>query len=314
MPRAITHYLFSMDALYRLDENTQNIINNNLDMFVLGCEGANIFNYYNDFSFLSNKSISDLNPLIHHKNINLFFKNMIMYCSNKNLLANLFNNIDAYKIPLSYMYGFLSHHSLNKFCNPYIDSMQLRLKNQYKYKSYKALHKSIETHIDQLVLFKIKHLYVYEFKDYLNIDISDNNLMLLCDMYTYLLSSVYDKNITYSNIKKSYITFKKVENRINSSSNLFSKLYLNIKNKTSKNGFINNEIYSNFKFCQNDLLNESKSMWINPYNLKEYCYSFLDLYEKGLDYYINLINSINLYLYNKLDLTSILLSINSEYI
>ena len=73
MPRAITHYLFAMDALNRLDDNTQNIINNNLDMFKLGCQGANIFNYYNDFSFLNTKSISDLSPLIHHSNINLLF-------------------------------------------------------------------------------------------------------------------------------------------------------------------------------------------------------------------------------------------------
>ena len=133
MPRAITHYLFAMDALYKLDDNTQNIINNNLDIFVLGCQGANIFNYYNNFSFLSNKSISDLSPLIHYKNINLFFRNMIMYCNNKNLLANLFNNIDSYQISLSYMYGFLSHYILDKFCNPYIDSIQLSLKKQYKY-------------------------------------------------------------------------------------------------------------------------------------------------------------------------------------
>ena len=72
-----------MDALNRLDDNTQNIINNNLDMFKLGSQGANILYYYNDFSFINNKSISDLSPLIHHNKIIFFFKNMIMYCSNK---------------------------------------------------------------------------------------------------------------------------------------------------------------------------------------------------------------------------------------
>lgn len=314
MPRAITHYLFAMDALNRLDDNTQNIINNNLDMFKLGCQGANIFNYYNDFSFLNNKSISDLSPLIHHSNINLFFKNMIMYCSNKTLLNNLFNNTCAYESCISYMYGFLSHYSLDKICNPYVRSLQLNLKNQYKYKSYKALHKSIETHIDQIILHNLKHVYPYEFNDYLNININSNDLMLICDMYTFLLSSVYNKNISCSDIKKSYITFKKVESKINSSSSLFSKVYLNIKNKTSKNALIDSEIYSNFKMCQNDLINKSKSIWINPHNLKEYNYSFLDLYKISLKFYIDLIDCLNVYLNNQSDLNSILSKISSEYI
>ena len=52
MPRAITHYLFAMDCLDKLDINTKNIINDNFDMYLLGCQGPNFLIIITTFHFL----------------------------------------------------------------------------------------------------------------------------------------------------------------------------------------------------------------------------------------------------------------------
>ena len=312
MPRAITHYLFAMDCLYKLDIDTKKIINENFDMFLLGCQGPNFFNYYNDFSFLNNKNISQLNFLIHNKNINLFLKNMIMYSKNKETLKRVFDDISFSNISISYVYGYLTHYILDKESHPYIYNLQKNLRNKYKYRSSIALHKSIETHIDSLLLFKFKNLKPYEFKDYLHINLDSHELLIFADMYSYLISSVYSKKVSADDIKKSFHTFKKVEKKINSSPNILSKMYLNIKNKTAKNSFINNEVYSNYTHCMNDLLNESHNYWIDPFSKEKSNYSYLDIYSDSLNLYLEIIKDLNLYLDSEISFSSLLLKIDNK--
>lgn len=312
MPRAITHYLFAMDCLDELDINTKKIINENFDMYLLGCQGPNFFNYYNDFSFFNNKNISQLNALIHNKNINLFLKNMIMYSKNKESLKYVFNDSNFSNICISYIYGYLTHYILDKESHPYIYSLQKNLRSKYKYRSSIALHKSIETHIDSLLLLKFKNLKPYEFKDYLHINLSNHELIIFSDMYSYLVSSVYEKSISGDDIKKSFHTFKKVEKKINSSPNILSKIYLNIKNKTAKNSFINNEVYSNYTHCINDLLNENHNKWINPFSKQESSSSYLDIYKGSLSLYVDLINDLNLYFDSRISLYSLLVKLDNK--
>lgn len=312
MPRAISHYLFAMDCLDELDINTKKIINDNFYMYLLGCQGPNFFNYYNDFSFFNNKNISQVNSLIHNKKINLFLRNMIMYSKNKESLKYVFNDDNFSNICISYIYGYLTHYVLDKESHPYIYSLQKNLRNKYKYRSSIALHKSLETHIDSLLLLKFKKLKPYEFKDYLNINLSSHELIILSDMYSYLINSVYEKNISSNDIKKSFNTFKKVENKINSSPKLLSKLYLSVKNKTSKKSFINNEIYSNYKYCVNDLLNENHNKWVDPFSKKEYEFSYLDIYKNSLYVYIDLVNYLNLYFDNEISLYTLLVKLDNK--
>ena len=312
MPRAISHYLFAMDCLDELDINTKKIINDNFYMYLLGCQGPNFFNYYNDFSFFNNKNISQINSLIHNKKINLFLRNMIMYSKNKESLKYIFNDDNFSNICISYIYGYLTHYVLDKESHPYIYSLQKNLRSKYKYRSSIALHKSLETHIDSLLLLKFKKLKPYEFKDYLNINLSSHELIILSDMYSYLINSVYEKNISSNDVKKSFNTFKKVENKINSSPKLLSKLYLSVKNKTSKKSFINNEIYSNYKYCVNDLLNENHNKWVDPFSKKEYNFSYLDIYKNSLYVYIDLVNYLNLYLDNEISLYTLLVKLDNK--
>lgn len=310
MPRAITHYLFAMDCFNNLDKNTQNIIKENMSIYTFGSQGSNFFNYYNNLSFISKKNISALSTLIHNNNTTVFFENMVMYCHNKNTLKYVFDNINFYNICVTYVYGFLSHYVLDTYAHPYIYSLQQSLKNKYKHKRSIALYKSIETHLDTLILFKFKNLKPYEFKDYLNMSLNKEELLIICDLYNYLLNFVYDKKISHDDIKKSYYTFKNVERKINSSPNLISRIYLNIKSATVKNSFIDNEIYSDYTHCVNDLFNEAHNIWIDPFTDKKYNYSFLDIYSNSLNIFLELSKELNLYFNNESTINSLLLKIN----
>lgn len=310
MPRAITHYLFAMDCLKSLNKDTQNMIKNNLDMYILGSQGPNLFDYYNDLSFMNRKNMSKISYLVHNKEVNLFFNNMLMFCNNTSI-EYLLNDSQFKDISLSYIYGFLSHYILDKTCHPYIYSLQKKIKSRYKYKTPFALHKSIETHIDKLILLEFKNLNTYEFHDYLDINLSSNELLVLCEMYMYLISSVYKKNISLTDIKKSYYTFVKVEKKINSYPSLFSRFYLYIKNGLSRKSYINNKIYFNYATCINDLININHSLWKDPFTSCNSEKSFIDLYNDGLLYYSNLGQEFDKYFNNKSTITSILLKINN---
>ena len=237
---------------------------------------------------------------------------MIMYSKNKESLKYVFNDSNFSNICISYIYGYLTHYILDKESHPYIYSLQKNLRSKYKYRSSIALHKSIETHIDSLLLLKFKNLKPYEFKDYLYINLSNHELIIFSDMYSYLVSSVYEKSISGDDIKKSFRTFKKVEKKINSSPNILSKIYLNIKNKTAKNSFINNEVYSNYTHCINDLLNENHNKWVDPFSNQESNSSYLDIYKDSLGLYVDLINYLNLYFDSRISLYSLLVKLDNK--
>lgn len=313
MPGSITHYLFAKDCLFRLDNTKiKNIINNNIDIFILGCHGPNFFSYSNYLPFLNNKNLSEFSDLIHNRNINYFFENMISYSNNTSCIRSVFNNDNFSDITMAYIYGFLSHYVLDTFTHPYIYNLQLSLKNQYKKKSPKSLHKSIETHIDILLLKKMKNLNPNEFDDYKNTTLNPDELLILCDMYTFLLKKVFNKSILYSDIVKCFKIFRKNEKILNSSNNFYTAPYSSMKKIISKTSYIDNKIYSNHIYCINDLLNDCNSIWENPYSHTKSSSSFMDIYFSGIDFYLELVDILSLYINNKKTMLELLSKINDK--
>lgn len=59
MPGIITHYLFAMDCLKNINNPyLKSLVNENIDVFILGYKGPNLFCYNNNISFFNNKNIS----------------------------------------------------------------------------------------------------------------------------------------------------------------------------------------------------------------------------------------------------------------
>ncbi|RDY29470.1 hypothetical protein CHL78_001855 [Romboutsia weinsteinii] len=312
MPRTISHYLFAIDCYDKIeDNNMKNIISNNINLYKFGCQGPNFFNYCNHYSFVNNKNLNLISDLIHNRDINLFFKNMISYSMDNSCIKSIFSNNNLFEVTISYIYGFLSHYILDKNMHPYIYRLQIDLQDQYS-KNSRALHKSIETHIDSLLLDKLKNLNPQDFNEHTYLDLSNDELILLCDMYRFLISSVYKKSIIYNDISKCINMFYKTESMLNTHNKVYSRPYLFVKNRTSKTSHIESKIYDNHKHCVNDLSNEDNLTWKNPFTLKDSSSSLLDIYNNSIDEYIKIIKLLNSYLSNQITMNDILIEINDK--
>lgn len=240
---------------------------------------------------------------------------MINYSVNNPYIKCIFNQDKFTDISISYFCGFLSHYILDRSMHPYIFYLQLNLKNQYKLKSNTSLHKSIETHIDSLLLYKLRNSIPKDFIKSININLSNSGMLILCDMYNFLLKSVFNKSVSYNDINKSLSTFKQTQIRLIYSNSIYSKLYLFIKNLLCKTGYIENKIYSKHTHCINDLLNEKKSPWIDPFSKEEHNESLINIYYDSEHLYQEIVNIFYQYIHNNKKMVDILNKIeNKSYI
>lgn len=316
MPGCITHYIFAKDCFDNLDNNDlKTILSKNFNIYLLGSCGPNFFEYSNNIPNILSKNLSNISNLIHNKNINLFFEEMINYSVKNPYMKYIFNQDNFTDICISYFCGFISHYILDKSIHPYIFYLQLNLKNQYKLKSNNSLHKSIETHIDSLLLYKLKDSTPNDFIKNINISLSNNEILILCDMYIFLLKSVFNKNVSYNDINKSLSTFKQTQIRLIYSNSIYSKLYLFIKNLLSKTGYIENKTYSKHTYCVNDLLNEKKSTWIDPFSKEIHNESLINIYNNSKLLYQEIVNIFYQYIHNNKKMMDIINKIeNKSYI
>ncbi|MEF9992045.1 MAG: zinc dependent phospholipase C family protein [Romboutsia sp.] len=313
MPGSISHYLFAKDCLSKLDnKRVKNIINDNLDIYILGAQGPNFFDYDNYLPLISDKNLSMFSNLIHCKNINDFFANMISYSNDNSCIRHIFNTNNFKNITISYIYGFLCHYTLDKLTHPYIYSLQFDLSDKYTKRHPKSLHKSIETHIDILLLKKFKSLHPWQFDEYLNINLNSDELLIICDMYKFLMEKVYGKSISYDDVSKSINLFIKSEQKLKSSNKLLALPYVSVKKVVSKNSFADSKAYLNHKYCINDLLNTKNNSWENPFSYIKSNYSFIDIYMTSIDYCLDLINCLDFYFNNEKTISEVLSKINDK--
>ena len=140
-------------------------------------------------------------------------------------------------------------------------------------------------------------------------------MLILCDMYNFLLKSVFNKSVSYNDINKSLSTFKQTQLRLIYSNSIYSKLYLFIKNLLCKTGYIENKIYSKHTHCINDLLNEKKSPWIDPFSKEEHNESLINIYYDSEHLYQEIVNIFYQYIHNNKKMVDILNKIeNKSYI
>ncbi len=316
MPGCITHYMFAKDCLDKLNNNElKNTLDENINIFFLGSCGPNFFEYHNNVPSIFSKNLANISNLIHNKNIDLFFEDMINYSINNPYIKFIFNKNNFTDICISYFCGFLSHYLLDRSLHPYIFYLQDKLKDQYKLKSYTSLHKSIETNIDSIFLYKLKKLTPKEYIKIIDINISNDEKLILCDMYNFLIKSSFNKDVSYNDIKSSLNTFKYTQTKLIFSNGFHSKIFLFTKNLLCKTGYIESKTYSKYNNCVNDLLNEKNSIWTDPFSNKSSNESVINIYNDALLLYQEIINIFSKYIHNKNKMMDILNKIdNKSYI
>lgn len=82
-----------------------------------------------------------------------------------------------------------------------------------------------------------------------------------------------------------------------------------------KTGYIENKIYSKHTHCINDLLNEKKSPWIDPFSKEEHNESLINIYYDSEHLYQEIVNIFYQYIHNNKKMVDILNKIeNKSYI
>ena len=135
MPATYTHHLFSEDVFKVVNEKTQLRIKDEIEIYKLFAKSFDIFYF----------TKSNLGYLGHHKNINEYFKNIILFMRNNNLTDN--SQI------LAYLYGSICHYVLDTTCHPFVfyktGRYNIKDKSTYKYKG--------KTMDEKFYLFNIKN-------------------------------------------------------------------------------------------------------------------------------------------------------------
>lgn len=181
MPLTYAHYRFGMKCKSKLSLDLQKIINENIDYYNYGCQGPDIFYYYN---LLKENKVKSYGKQIHSREtvdiLEMFKINM-----------QKIKNRDS---ALAYILGYITHFLLDSYCNTYI---------------FKA---SNEKNISFNVINKELDKYFYN-KDKLNINgfnissvfkPSKDIVIMLSNLFNNFNESIY-KQIVYDYKTKLYL-------------------------------------------------------------------------------------------------------------
>ena len=140
MPGFLTHYLAGQKLKVCLNEGTQKIINENEEIFSLGCQGPDIFFYY--FPGLMYKHTRGIGTAMHNSNLGMFILDIANQCREGKGTAIF-----------AYTCGFVMHYALDSSAHPYIYA-RTTTKGASEIKNA-ADHRLFETAIDITMLERL---------------------------------------------------------------------------------------------------------------------------------------------------------------
>ena len=280
MSALYTHYQFGQDILNNLNKKIQKEIKANIEYYNMFNQGFDNLYYHFRWTYYRNFGIN-----AHKHNIDLFFKNIIIYIKNNNLE----NNSDITNI----VYGFINHYTLDTLLHPYIN---------YQVQELNIPHTKIEFMLDSQIdlnfqtnKYKVlipKLNFEKELQKFINIvfekTYNEKNIGKIFNkshtngyyLYRYFITDKYGIKTFLYKIIDILIPFKKF--------------------KLSKNTFY-------IKTFDERLLNKEKNIWNKPNNkLEQYKYSYDELYNICLKICIKLNNNINYILKNNKEIDEII--------
>ena len=294
MPSIITHHVFSDEIYKRLDKKKQNKLKDTIDVYHAFAQSHDYLYYY---TFAKDcKKIKDLGNKGHKNNTQAYFINMI-------------NNIKEMKLTnnnyaLSYLYGSLCHYVMDSMCHPFIfyktGAWNSDDKNTYK---YRGGHTMMEKSIDAIyyeMKYKRKYKYCNVPKDIIGKPIFSDDLIKLIDKVwkdTYDENDMADKYI--KGIKDAKFIYTVV---VNDRFGIKRAIYKLIDLITDHRRYI--QYYSTHIDNPNkDLLNLEHKEWNNPANKElRYTSSFIDLFNEGVLKVLKIIEVIDMYFSDKVDI------------
>ncbi len=293
MPSLTTHFVFSEDLYNKFDQKTKERIKDSKLIYNIFAQSHDLLFYY-FFDTKNGKIIRDLGHHAHHNKTQDYLINII-----KEIKTNkLENNSNV----MAYLYGVITHYVLDNHCHPYIfyKTGVFRKKHKWTHKYY-GEHTHIEKDLDAIYYYK--HFNKPYNKANLNKEVIQN-IEINKELQT-LISTVYQKTYGIENVGNKInkcIKLARLANTLVVHDRFgIKKALFNVLNVISFNKLKKLTFYSDFMLKTNkQWLNEERKEWNHPcYKDIKYHDSFEDLYNKGLNDALIIINTINKYLYDK---------------
>lgn len=130
MPAGYAHYIFGQKVLNKLNPKTKELINRNIDLYNIGVHGPDILFYYNA---LTKNKINQLGNHMHKEEAYKFFTDA----------KQIIKNSKDKEASLAYVYGFITHFTLDHVCHPYVRKIE---------KELQLTHLEIESELDRAIL------------------------------------------------------------------------------------------------------------------------------------------------------------------
>lgn len=263
MPFLITHYIFGLKCLNKIPEEYKQILNDNIDYFVIGTQGPNILQYHSPFTDTKYYTLSEQ---IHNNQIYDFLsKSKSKFLKSKNR-----DRILAYSL------GYISHFLLDAYCNNYINISSIVLNT-----SSNCIKKEIENH--------------YICKD--SLDISNSYLKNIKNTkdITQIISELL--GIKEGVIKQSISNMKQYSSIIYVKNKKINALYAKILKLLNKKNYIDYLIFNNQEITHiAQIVRINKYFDIAVLHYQKLINNYLDYLLKDSilsDFFLNDFNNLN---------------------
>lgn len=141
MPAALTHYLMAK-RMYNDINGKYNGINIDFNAFIWGAQGADFLFAHRLFPWQFGESLKKYGSLIHNNSLS----------QSIDIMKSAVGSNKENKFIISYVLGFICHHTLDNICHPFVKYGVSKLNNLIPYSIELTTHTLIETNLDIIML------------------------------------------------------------------------------------------------------------------------------------------------------------------
>lgn len=281
MPAFATHEIFGEEGLEELAsmEGLQAVIRHR-NVFRAGCQGPDIF-LYNPF-MLSGRKELNLGSRMHETGANRFFR---LYLEELLCEKTRFELETA----VSYLLGFLAHYSLDVEMHPYIYSrIGFRDGKPKDGDKNLAMHQRLEAVIDKKMLMAKREMMPSAYHPERMIKISRQELQVIAEIMSKVLSKTYHIQVRPENIRASYWCMQQVMFHIYDHSGRKRDRICLLENKILRGSHMGNLMVSDQLEDSCDVMNQTGQAWEHPWVSGMYLHSSIwELYDNALERYMD---------------------------
>lgn len=285
MPDVWTHIICGREVLAGVDENFRRLALARKELFFLGCQGPDLFFYYNFLPWDEDRRVFFLGSRIHHEKCGNFFRESLLYAKQKNDAATTV-----------YLMALMCHWCLDRVTHPYINYISgIYRGNKGETRKLINNHKRVEAAIDVLMGLMFINKKVKRTPAHREINVGNSLPGEVVAYYQYILPLVFADS--YEELQNTDFINKSYRDMISALKVLYDPWGIKWSLAALYDALSRDVLNLRYYFYRSPeknrkaYLNEEKRPWCHPMDEKEvYTDSFLELFQRGIGESVELIN------------------------